>query len=223
MYLGMMFPFISWATSVHSYAFSDFDSLDKNSLDSQWISVMMARVLSLELTFLIVSSFSIQFCLASALSRNSGCYLTVWDDEHSVSSMYWSSVLSLGLFFSLKICVKLQCCPIKWAYQLYDSVSQSATQMLWVHWVIKYIFQNYKGKLCLKFLKLSEKGDNHFWLESWNKMPEIREKIILYLVHQQTFRQANIYNKVYWKIYYQRLVLLERKTYFLSQAEEMNC
>ena len=49
--------------------------------------------------------------------------------------------MSLKLFFSLKICVKLQSCPIKWAYQLYDSISQSATQMLVIIiWVDKIYF-----------------------------------------------------------------------------------
>ena len=49
-------------------------------------------------------------------------------------------MLSLELF-SLKICVKLECCPIKWAYQLYDSISQSVTQILVIIiWVDKIYY-----------------------------------------------------------------------------------
>lgn len=67
----------------------------------------MPRVLSLEITFLIVSSFFIYSPISSCLSphsRNSGCYLTVWDDEHSVcllNILVFNVVLGTVLFEDL--------------------------------------------------------------------------------------------------------------------------
>lgn len=56
--------------------------------------------------------------------------------------------------------------------------------------------------ICFKCLKLSEKGDI---ISAWNhqtKIPGIKGKLFLCLAHQLTFGQANIYYKVYGRIYY---------------------